>query len=77
MKPQTAKLFTNGRSQAIRLPKEFRFEGDEVYIRKVGDDVVLSARKPSWKDFFQEPSAFGDDFLAERDNDIPQERESF
>ena len=74
---QTAKLFTNGRSQAVRLPKAFRFNGEEVYIRRVGDDVILSARKPSWRDFFQEASAFGDDFLVERDNAPPQEREAF
>lgn len=40
----TAKLFMHGRSQAVRLPKEFRFEGVEVYVRRVGDDVVLSSR---------------------------------
>jgi antitoxin VapB len=37
----TAKLFRNGRSQAVRLPKEFRFEGDEVRIRKMGESVIL------------------------------------
>jgi antitoxin VapB len=41
----TAKLFQNGRSQAVRLPKEFRFEGDEVRIRRVGDTVVLEPMK--------------------------------
>jgi antitoxin VapB len=39
-----AKLFAHGRSQAVRLPKEFRFEGTEVYVRRMGDDVVLSSR---------------------------------
>ena len=39
-----AKLFMRGRSQAVRLPKEFRFEGSEVFVRRVGDDVVLSSR---------------------------------
>jgi antitoxin VapB len=39
-----AKLFAHGRSQAVRLPKEFRFEGTEVYVRRVGDEVVLSSR---------------------------------
>jgi antitoxin VapB len=39
-----AKIFMHGRSQAVRLPKEFRFEGDEVYVRRVGDEVVLSSR---------------------------------
>ena len=75
--PQTAKIFTNGRSQAVRLPKAFRFDTEEVYIRRVGSDVILSANKPSWHDFFQEVSVFGDDFLAERDNAPPQEREAF
>jgi len=74
---QTAKVFTNGRSQAVRLPKAFRFDTDEVYIRRVGDEVVLSSKKPSWQEFFQQNSAFGDDFLAERDNLPPQDRESF
>lgn len=75
--PITAKIFANGNSQAVRLPKVFRFETDEVYIRQVGDEVILSAKKPSWKDFFNQPSAFGDDYLAGRDNLPLQERESF
>ena len=40
-KTKTAKLFRNGRSQAVRLPREFRFEGDEVRIRQIGDGVLL------------------------------------
>jgi antitoxin VapB len=43
----TAKLFTHGGSQAVRLPKEFRFEGTEVHVRRVGNEVVLSARPPA------------------------------
>jgi antitoxin VapB len=43
----TAKLFTHGGSQAVRLPKEFRFEGTEVHVRRVGAEVVLSARPPA------------------------------
>ncbi len=43
---RTAKLFTHGGSQAVRLPKEFRFEGSEVYVRRVGSEVVLSALPP-------------------------------
>jgi antitoxin VapB len=42
-----AKLFTHGGSQAVRLPKEFRFEGTEVHVRRVGDEVVLSSRPPA------------------------------
>jgi antitoxin VapB len=41
-----AKLFTHGGSQAVRLPKEFRFDGAEVFVRRVGDDVILSPRAP-------------------------------
>ena len=42
-----AKLFTHGGSQAVRLPKEFRFDGTEVFVRRVGDEVVLSAHAPA------------------------------
>ena len=52
MEIQTAKIFQNGRSQAIRLPKEFRFEGKEVFIEKVGDKVILSPKPASWNAFF-------------------------
>ncbi len=77
MSVQVAKLFFNGRSQAVRLPKQFRFEGNEVYIRKAGNEVILSSTKPSWNNFFKQSSVFSSDFLSERDNDLPQERESF
>lgn len=72
-----ARVFSNGRSQAVRLPKIFRFDTDEVYIRQVGDEIVLSAKKPNWVDFFSQTSAFAEDFLAQRDNAPPQQRESF
>lgn len=77
MSVQVAKLFFNGRSQAVRLPKEFRFEGNEVYIRKAGNEVILSSTKPSWDEFFKQPSVFYSDFLSERDNGLPQKREFF
>ena len=50
---QTAKLFTNGRSQAVRLPAAFRFEGKEVFIRQDAEtgDVVLSRRPENWDSF--------------------------
>lgn len=77
MNKHTARIFMKGRSQAIQLPKEFRFETEQVSIRRSGDDLIISAIKPSWDDFFDQPSAFGDDFLAERDEDTrPQERNS-
>jgi antitoxin VapB len=46
--PRTAKIFMNNRSQAVRLPKEFQFDTTEVFIRKVGDEVVLSPRPQDW-----------------------------
>jgi antitoxin VapB len=52
---RTAKLFRNGRSQAVRLPSEYRFEGSEVYVRRdpATGDVILSRRPESWEDFFE------------------------
>ena len=74
---ETAKLFTTGRSQAVRLPKAFRFEGKEVFIHKEGDRVILSAKPESWDDFFDSPSRVTEDFMAERVDLPPQERELF
>jgi len=45
---KTAKLFKNGQSQAVRLPKEFRMVGDEVYIEKQGEAIVLLPKNKSW-----------------------------
>lgn len=77
MPKHIAKIFMKDCSQAIQLPKEFRFETEQVSIRKSGDDLIISAIKPSWDDFFDQPSAFDDDFVAERHADTrPQERDS-
>ncbi len=73
---QTAKLFQNGRSQAVRLPKEFRFDCDEVFVHKQGDKVILSAKEPGWDEFFDAASVFAEDFLAEREN-LPAQERSF
>jgi antitoxin VapB len=70
-----AKVFMNGRSQAVRLPKECRFDCDEVYVEKHGEKLVLSPRAPDWDDFFNLDPAFGDDFLSDREDVGPQERE--
>ena len=75
-KIMTAKIFQNGRSQAVRLPKECRFSGKQVYVRKQGKDVILSPTPFSWSEFFRQPSAFGEDYLAHRDNTPPQERDN-
>jgi antitoxin VapB len=77
MRTYTAKLFLNGRSQAVRLPAEFRFESKEVFIYREGDKVILSPKPASWSDFFDSPLQVTDDFMAER-KDLPlQERELF
>ena len=75
--PQTAKLFVTGRSQAVRLPKEFRFEGKEVFIRKEGGCVILSAKPESWDDFFDSKKAVSADFMKERVDLPAQERDLF
>ena len=61
----TAKLFENGRSQAVRLPKEYRFEGDEVSINKVGDIVILAPKDNKWAGLLRSLDLFSDDFMAD------------
>ena len=63
---KTAKLFRNGESQAVRLPKEFRFKGTEVLIRKVGNAVVLLPKTNSWETLLQSLAKFPPDFMNER-----------
>lgn len=73
----TAKLFENGRSQAVRLPKEYRFPGNEVAINKVGDIVVLTPKENRWSGFLNSLELFSDDFMADdREQPAAQERES-
>lgn len=79
--PRTAKLFRNGRSQALRLPAEYRFEGSEVYIRRDPStgDVILSRRPGSWQEFFDLADRVGapNDFLSDRGDAPPQKRRLF
>lgn len=70
----TAKLFKSGRSQAVRLPKEFRFEGDEVLVTRLGAAVVLLPKNHDWEVMFGALDGFGEDFMAERDQPGLQER---
>ena len=73
---QTAKLFLNGRSQAVRLPKEYQFSGDNVYIKKVGEAVVLFPVNKEWEVFLHGLNNFSNDFMSEgRSQGINQERE--
>jgi len=64
---KTAKLFKNGESQAVRLPKEFRFAGDEVFIQRVGSAVVLLPKAKSWDTLLNSLEKFPEDFMAERE----------
>ncbi|MDR0641445.1 MAG: antitoxin [Treponema sp.] len=72
---QTARLFINGRSQAVRLPKECQFKGDDVYIQKVGDAVILFPADRQWETFLQGLNGFSGDFLSDgRDQGMDQDR---
>jgi len=74
----TAKVFMTGRSQAIRLPKEFRFEGTEVEIFRRGDEVILREKPVTVDRLFKVLAQMPDDFYAEeRVDEPPQEREGF
>lgn len=76
MKMKTAKLFQNGQSQAVRLPKEFRFEGDEVIIKKSGRAVILIPLVNSWDSLIDSLDKFTKDYLAGRDQPEQQKREA-
>jgi antitoxin VapB len=79
--PRTAKLFRNGRSMAVRLPMDFRFEGTEVFIRRDRStgDVILSRRPESWTNFFALADKAGvpKDFMTARADTKPQKRDIF
>ena len=63
---KTAKLFKNGQSQAVRLPKEFRMIGDEVYIKKLGEAIILLPKENSWAPLFSSLNRFSKDLKIER-----------
>ena len=74
---QTARLFTNGRSQAVRLPKEYQFIGENVYIQRIGEAVILFPVDKEWEVFLHGLNSFSDDFLSEgRLQGADQEREN-
>ena len=72
---ERAKLFQSGRSQAVRLPKEFRFIGSEVYVKRVGNAVVLLPMENAWDSLAQSLDLFSNDFMKERDQSSQQQRE--
>ena len=73
---RTAKLFKNGQSQAVRLPLEFRFEGTRVYIKRMGNGVLLLPEHDTWQMLFDSLGLFSDDFMEMRDQPEQQVRET-
>jgi antitoxin VapB len=69
-----AKLFMNNRSQAVRLPKDFQFNTDEVFIRREGAEVVLSPRPPDWSSYLAEAPVASPLFMKNIDDLPVQER---
>jgi antitoxin VapB len=74
---ETAKIFQNGRSQAVRLPKEFRFKGKEVFIHREGSKVILSEKPDSWENFFLSENKPTPDFMQDREQPDLEERNIF
>ena len=74
----TAKLFANGRSQAVRIPKAFQFEGvDEVILRKEGDALIVLPARKSWESLAYEVERADDDFMVERPDLMDDDRVVF
>lgn len=63
-----AKVFENGRSQVVRLPKEYRFHCDEVMVNKTGDLVILLPKNSKWDSFITAIDMFSDDFMIDRED---------
>ena len=74
---ETAKIFENGRSQAVRLPKKFRIHVDEVVVQQLGEAVILVPKEFMWQTFMEGLDSFTDDIFEDgRDQGPQQERES-
>lgn len=74
---ETAKIFENGRSQAVRLPKKFRFAGDEVVVQRLGHAVMLVPKEAAWETFLDGLNGFTEDIFEDgREQEIPTARES-
>lgn len=73
---QTAKIFMNGRSQAVRLPKEFRMPGDDVFIKRIGNVVILIPKDAPWSSLVKSLDQFSDDFMESREQSTQDKREN-
>ena len=76
MSRPTAKVFLSGRSQAVRIPKRFRFDTDEVYVERDGEKVILTPKRKSWSTYFADAKQFTDDFPETIEDASAEERES-
>ena len=75
---ETAKIFINGRSQAVRLPKSFRFKGNEVYIKKTSGGVLLIPKDSTpWDVWEQNLMKYDEPFVVERNQPEQQKREGW
>lgn len=74
---KTAKIFKNGQSQAVRLPMEFRIDGSEVFIKKMGNSIVLIPMQTNpWESLLKGIEQFSDDFMPNRSQPPTQNREN-
>ncbi|MDA9764069.1 MAG: type II toxin-antitoxin system VapB family antitoxin [Opitutales bacterium] len=73
---ETAKLFKNGSSQAVRLPKNYRFPGKQVFIKRLGKGIVLMPEESSWDTLIQSTHNFSDDFMPTREQGTVDSREN-
>jgi len=74
---KNSEIFKNGRSQAVRLPAEFRFSGREVFIERQGDAVIMRPKPVGWDDFFARQSKVPADFMTVREDPEPEKRVLF
>jgi antitoxin VapB len=72
----SAKLFQNGKSQAVRLPKEYRFHGSKVYLKRMGNAIILIPEHDSWQSMVESLTLFSEDFMTERTQPMVEEREN-
>lgn len=73
----TAKLTTDGTNQVVVLPEDFQLSGAEVYIKKVGNAIVLLSKDNPWQPIFDSLAQFSDDFMIDRNQPAEQTRENF
>lgn len=73
---RTAKIFMNNRNQAVRLPKEFQFNAQEVFIRKEGSDVILSPKPANWSSYVLNGPVASEAFMEEVEDLPAQERKA-